>query len=38
MKAVSRGILPFYIPLLVVPLPVTSLPALSLWLPQLLRF
>jgi TRAP-type C4-dicarboxylate transport system permease large subunit len=38
MEAVSRSILPFYVPLLVVLLLVTYVPALSLWLPQLLRF
>ena len=38
MEAVSRSILPFYVPLLIVLLLVTYVPALSLWLPQLLRF
>jgi tripartite ATP-independent transporter DctM subunit len=38
MEAVSRSILPFYIPLLIVLLLVTYVPALSLWLPHLLRF
>jgi tripartite ATP-independent transporter DctM subunit len=38
MEAVSRSILPFYIPLLIVLLLVTYIPALSLWLPHLLRF
>jgi tripartite ATP-independent transporter DctM subunit len=38
MEAVSRSILPFYIPMLIVLLLVTYIPALSLWLPALLRF
>jgi tripartite ATP-independent transporter DctM subunit len=38
MEAVSRSILPFYVPLLIVLLLVTYLPALTLWLPALLRF
>jgi tripartite ATP-independent transporter DctM subunit len=38
MEAVSKSILPFYIPLLIVLLLVTYVPALSLWLPHLLRF
>jgi tripartite ATP-independent transporter DctM subunit len=38
MEAVSRSILPFYIPLLIVLLLVTYVPQLSLWLPQVLRF
>ena len=38
MEAVSRSILVFYIPMLIVLLLVTYIPALSLWLPQLLRF
>jgi tripartite ATP-independent transporter DctM subunit len=38
MEAVARSILPFYVPLLIVLLLVTYVPALSLWLPQLLRF
>lgn len=35
MEAVSRSILPFYIPMLVVLALVTYVPALSLWLPRL---
>lgn len=35
MEAVSRSILPFYIPMLVVLALVTYIPALSLWLPRL---
>ncbi|HMR33922.1 MAG TPA: TRAP transporter large permease [Geminicoccaceae bacterium] len=35
MEAVSRSILPFYIPMLIVLLLVTYIPALSLWLPSL---
>src|SRR5687768_659319 len=35
MEAVSRSILPFYIPMLIVLLLVTYVPALSLWLPSL---
>jgi TRAP-type C4-dicarboxylate transport system permease large subunit len=35
MEAVSRSILIFYIPMLVVLALVTYLPALSLWLPSL---
>jgi tripartite ATP-independent transporter DctM subunit len=38
MEAVARSILPFYIPMLIVLLLVTYIPALSLWLPSLLRF
>src|SRR5918992_1283513 len=38
MEAVSRSILPFYLPMLFVLLLVTYIPALSLWLPSLLRF
>jgi tripartite ATP-independent transporter DctM subunit len=38
MEAVSRSILPFYIPMLIVLLLVTYVPALSLWLPSLFRF
>ena len=37
MEAVSRSILPFYIPMLIVLALVTYIPALSLWLPSLLR-
>ena len=37
MEAVSRSILVFYIPMLIVLLLVTYVPALSLWLPNLLR-
>ena len=36
MEAVSRSILPFYVPMLIVLLLVTYLPALTLWLPKLL--
>jgi tripartite ATP-independent transporter DctM subunit len=36
MEAVSRSILPFYIPMLIVLLLVTYIPELSLWLPRLL--
>jgi tripartite ATP-independent transporter DctM subunit len=36
MEAVSRSILVFYIPMIIVLLLVTYLPALSLWLPKLL--
>jgi tripartite ATP-independent transporter DctM subunit len=36
MEAVSRSILVFYIPMLIVLILVTYLPALSLWLPSLL--
>jgi tripartite ATP-independent transporter DctM subunit len=35
MEALSRSILPFYIPMLIVLLLVTYVPALSLWLPGL---
>jgi tripartite ATP-independent transporter DctM subunit len=35
MEAVSRSILPFYVPMLIVLALVTYLPALSLWLPSL---
>jgi tripartite ATP-independent transporter DctM subunit len=38
MEAVSRSILPFYIPMLIVLALVTYIPALSLWLPSLFRF
>jgi TRAP-type C4-dicarboxylate transport system permease large subunit len=37
MEAVSRSILPFYIPMLIVLLLVTYVPALSLWLPSVFR-
>ena len=37
MEAVSRSILPFYIPMLIVLLLVTYVPALSLWLPSLFK-
>jgi TRAP-type C4-dicarboxylate transport system permease large subunit len=36
MEAVSRSILVFYIPMLVVLVLVTYVPELSLWLPRLL--
>ena len=36
MEAVSRSILVFYIPMLIVLLLVTYVPALSLWLPRLI--
>jgi tripartite ATP-independent transporter DctM subunit len=36
MEAVSRSILVFYIPMLIVLLMVTYIPALTLWLPKLL--
>ena len=36
MEAVSKSILPFYIPMLIVLLLVTYIPELSLWLPRLL--
>lgn len=36
MEAVSRSILPFYVPMLIVLALVTYLPALTLWLPRLL--
>jgi tripartite ATP-independent transporter DctM subunit len=36
MEAVSRSILPFYIPMLIVLILVTYLPELSLWLPRVL--
>jgi len=36
MEAVSRSILIFYVPMLIVLALVTYVPALSLWLPQLL--
>jgi tripartite ATP-independent transporter DctM subunit len=38
MEAVSRSILPFYIPMLIVLALVTYIPALSLWLPSLFKF
>ena len=38
MEALSRAILPFYIPMLFVLILVTYVPALSLWLPSLFRF
>jgi tripartite ATP-independent transporter DctM subunit len=38
MEAVSRSILPFYLPMLFVLFLVTYVPALSLWLPSLFRF
>jgi tripartite ATP-independent transporter DctM subunit len=37
MEAVSRSILPFYIPMLIVLLLVTYVPAISLWLPSLFK-
>ena len=37
MEAVSRSILVFYIPMLIVLLLVTYVPALSLWLPNVLK-
>ena len=36
MEAVSRSIMIFYMPMLIVLLMVTYIPALSLWLPELL--
>jgi TRAP-type C4-dicarboxylate transport system permease large subunit len=36
MEAVSKSIMVFYIPMLIVLLLVTYIPALSLWLPNLL--
>src|SRR3989304_1561040 len=36
MEAVSKSIMIFYIPMPIVPWPVTYIPALSLWLPALL--
>jgi TRAP-type C4-dicarboxylate transport system permease large subunit len=36
MEAVSRSILIFYVPMLIVLALVTYIPALSLWLPHLL--
>jgi TRAP-type C4-dicarboxylate transport system permease large subunit len=36
MEAVSRSILIFYVPMLIVLALVTYVPALSLWLPNLL--
>jgi TRAP-type C4-dicarboxylate transport system permease large subunit len=36
MEAVSRSILIFYVPMLIVPGLVTYLPARTLWLPSLL--
>jgi TRAP-type C4-dicarboxylate transport system permease large subunit len=36
MEAVSRSILIFYVPMLIVLALVTYVPALSLWLPSLL--
>ena len=36
MEAVSRSILVFYIPMIIVLLLVTYIPALSLWLPRVL--
>jgi TRAP-type C4-dicarboxylate transport system permease large subunit len=36
MEAVSRSILIFYVPMLIVLALVTYIPALSLWLPNLL--
>jgi tripartite ATP-independent transporter DctM subunit len=38
MEAVSRSILPFYLPMLFVLILVTYIPALSLWLPSLFKF
>jgi TRAP-type C4-dicarboxylate transport system permease large subunit len=35
MEAVSRSILVFYIPMLIVLILVTYIPSLSLWLPSL---
>ena len=35
MEAVSRSILIFYVPMLIVLMLVTYIPALSLWLPRL---
>jgi TRAP-type C4-dicarboxylate transport system permease large subunit len=35
MEAVSRSILIFYVPMLIVLMLVTYIPALSLWLPSL---
>ena len=35
MEAVSKSILVFYIPMLIVLMLVTYIPALSLWLPRL---
>jgi TRAP-type C4-dicarboxylate transport system permease large subunit len=37
METLSRAILPFYIPMLLVLILVTYVPALSLWLPSLFR-
>jgi TRAP-type C4-dicarboxylate transport system permease large subunit len=37
MEAVSRSILVFYIPMLIVLILVTYVPALSLWLPGLFK-
>jgi TRAP-type C4-dicarboxylate transport system permease large subunit len=36
MEAVSKSILVFYIPMLIVLVLVTYIPALSLWLPRLI--
>jgi tripartite ATP-independent transporter DctM subunit len=36
MEAVSRSILPFYVPMLIVLVLVTYIPALTLWLPRVL--
>ena len=36
MEAVSKSIMIFYIPMLIVLVMVTYIPALSLWLPSLL--
>ena len=36
MEAVSKSIMIFYIPMLIVLILVTYIPALSLWLPNLL--
>ncbi len=36
MEAVSRSIMVFYIPMIIVLLIVTYIPALTLWLPRLL--
>jgi TRAP-type C4-dicarboxylate transport system permease large subunit len=36
MEAVSKSILIFYIPMIIVLLLVTYIPALSLWLPRVL--
>jgi TRAP-type C4-dicarboxylate transport system permease large subunit len=38
METLSRSILPFYVPMLIVLALVTYIPAISLWLPSLVRF